>query len=588
MWLPNSTSLGAGNDAALFLQAAWRELFDPFTPDAYQPRLHNVQTLVVELTDIASRACQDSIWTKHVDHIKAELKAGLAEEADLLAQLPEYKWQLQRILKSDSPLRIVTSCKLLNQRRGEYDHVLRQSTLSCRTNILEEKKRIYLGLRRLATLAIHQAQEDDDVLERLPDESSSSDDVFDSILGFAEQSITTYNCVFAVNGRHSDVQSILRKIGFNLIGAHQLDATQVAQIHRANPEAHFVQIDIEARSVRSAVERSQQKLSLGVDLFNLYHNSLAFRVSDFVLVKKSGDQDHTVFDVSEQAFRRLYPRSRASEQSIETLDMIANDRLEDRVLSALELHSLALKSSEPRVRLVNLWSTLECLAGCRHGSSIIERVLSLMTPLLIWRRVDKVVRYTAIAAQQFGLHQGSTNFGSGFPRSNARFVHPWDMMLTLSRPKNHPDIIFLLAFCRPHPLLVFRVNQLWHELHRPQRLRDKLIASENRLRWQICRIYRARNLIVHAGEETPHLRFLLDNLQYYCSVAIQRIIHGMKEDKSWGVLESSEYWNAKSRYIVESLEKTPDLLRVSDFFPLAQLGDAPHPWPRLWPHAPGF
>jgi len=44
----------------------WQEMFDPHTPDAYQPRLTNVATLVDELKSIALRATRDERWGKHV------------------------------------------------------------------------------------------------------------------------------------------------------------------------------------------------------------------------------------------------------------------------------------------------------------------------------------------------------------------------------------------------------------------------------------------------------------------------------------------------------------------------------------------
>mgnify|MGYP001001387558 FL=1 len=276
--------------------------------------------------------------------------------------------------------------------------------------------------------------------------------------------------------------------------------------------------------------------------------------------------------------RRLRPRSGAASKSLVTLGMVSQNRLENRVLSALELHSLAIASSEPRIRLINLWSALESLAGCCEAESVIGRVLSLVVPMLVWRRVDKVVRYTAIAVQQFGDSKQEWSYGSGFTRSHETFVHPWDMMLTLCRPKHHQDIEQLLAFCGQHPLLVFRVFRLWQQLHNPKVLRQTLSLSRERIEWQLWRIYRARNLLIHDGVEVPFLGTLLDNLQYYTSLVIQRIIHGMKIDPQWGVRESLEYWNLKSQFILDSMQKKADVLRVSDFFPFEASGDAPHVW----------
>ena len=41
------------DESAVFVLSAWAELFNGFTPDSHQPRLHNVPSLVEELVTIA-------------------------------------------------------------------------------------------------------------------------------------------------------------------------------------------------------------------------------------------------------------------------------------------------------------------------------------------------------------------------------------------------------------------------------------------------------------------------------------------------------------------------------------------------------
>lgn len=578
MWLPEASSLGAGNDDTLFLLATWNELFNPFTADTYQPRLHNTATLVDELADVAQRACKSPIWTKHAHAIRDELATVAVEENDLLTELPEYRWQVERIKRTVNPREIAVLCELVIQQREQYDKSLEASFDKATVDILSNKQRTYIGLRRLATLAIHSAREDDDVLASLPPEDADSKDLMASLRGSTKGGTHPYECVFTVSGETRHVQQIVRKVGFQLIAESELDDAHVAEVRRTHDRPNFVHLTLEASSFRDAVERARGHLSIGVDIFNLYSNSLALRVVDKVLVRRNDGGVFAVFDQADQAFRKLHPRSKAAQNSIETLNLISSNQLEDRVLSALELHSLALSSSEPRVRLVNLWSALECLAGCREEGSVIERVLQLVMPLLVWRRVDKIVRYAAIATQRFGRLTGDDSFGDGFTRSRSKFVHPWDMMITLCRENEHPHIRQLLSFCSRHPLLLFRIHRLWKELHQPKHLRKALISSQNRLYWQLTRIYRARNLLVHDGEQVPHLRFLLDNLQYYSSVVIQRVIHGMKLGSNWGVREASTYWNAKSEYVIDSLNHAPEQLHVSDFFPMEQHENAPLLW----------
>lgn len=578
MWSPGSEYLDPSHASSVFLLALWRELFDPLTPDTYQPRLHNVPSLIEELGGACSRAGESTVWLKHVKRIRDELRKAAQEEQDLITHLPEYQWQVERIGKARNSREIELACRLLIQRRGEYDHVLFDSIERSIQVLPQKKEAAYTALRRLATIAVQASRDDADVLNDIPSPSATPEAVLQSLMQLAAKSSAKYRCVFVIVGEQSDIQRIVRPVGFQLIRGTELPRADFEKLCTAHDRLHFVETEVDAKSTRDAIAKARHSLSIGVDVFNLYSNSAALQIIDGVFLKRSDQVSFTAIYHEDLAFRRLHPRSRAAQDSLGTVEMVSQNRLEDRVLSALELHSLAMASSEPRVKLVNLWSALECLAGCCEEKSAIGRVINLVVPLLVWRRVDKVVRYTAIGIQEFGNIESSHAFGSGFVRSHAAFVHPWDTMLTLCRPENHRDILELLAFAGRHSFFVYRLFRLWEQFHDPATLHKSLLASRDRVEWQLWRIYRARNLLVHDGEESPALAVLLDNLHYYASIVIQRIIHGMKIDPSWGVREAIEYWNVKSHFILESLEKRPGILRVSDFFPLRASNDSPHLW----------
>ena len=56
-----------------------------------------------------------------------------------------------------------------------------------------------------------------------------------------------------------------------------------------------------------------------------------------------------------------------------------------------------MKMKDPRLKLVNLWSCLECLASYKNEDSILENVLELAVPLIEWRRPSKIIGYAAIS-----------------------------------------------------------------------------------------------------------------------------------------------------------------------------------------------
>jgi hypothetical protein len=99
-----------------------------------------------------------------------------------------------------------------------------------------------------------------------------------------------------------------------------------------------------------------------------------------------------------------------------------------------------------------------------------------------------------------------------------------DLLHTLSKPDGHPNLQSLAAYSNQHVLLRYQLFRAWEALSTPPELRHQLSASERRVRWQLFRIYRARNLVIHHGIDVLHATSLLDTLHYYFSVVLMRIM----------------------------------------------------------------
>jgi hypothetical protein len=564
-----------------FLVASWRELFDPFTPDSFQPRLHNVATLVEELADIAGRGDETSRWWRHARKVRDELGSVAGEESDLLGDLPEYAWNLRRVLTATSSRDVLSGCAILANRRGEYENQVVESAKQATSGLPHAKDASHRALRRLATIAMPQAYQQAATFPEGFTPPSSVPEIVKGILENVRSEIGRYRCVFPVIGRPRDLQRVVRAVGFDLIKAHTLPAAEVALLSKMHPGIQFVASTVSSNGPRGAIAAARRSLSRSIDLFNLYKNADELVIVDPAFWSLEPVAKFETLSHSDQAFRRLHSRKHAGRDTLEAINLVSQERMDQRLLSALELHSIALSVSEPRLKLINLWSALECLSGCCDGDKVIGRVSQLAVDLLVWRRVDKVIRYLAIGTQRLAEAKGAASYGPGFTRSTADYVFVDEMMETLCAPKDSPPIVDLLKFASDSPLLCHRVYKSWHELHSPHRLREKLLSSRRRIEWQLNRIYRARNLLVHHGYETPGLIPLLDNLQYYSSLALQKIIHGMKLDPSWGVRESLEYWRAKSQFVVDMLQNEPAGLTAMDILSI----ELKPRGPKLWPNA---
>jgi hypothetical protein len=80
-----------------------------------------------------------------------------------------------------------------------------------------------------------------------------------------------------------------------------------------------------------------------------------------------------------------------------------------------------------------------------------------------------------------------------------------------------------------------------------------MARSRRRIEWQIARIYRARNLLIHRGEQSQYIWRLLQNAQYYVSSAVSRILHDLRDQPRWTVDTSLEHQLQRYNYLYDRL-----------------------------------
>ncbi|MDP7142885.1 MAG: hypothetical protein QGH69_06190, partial [Alphaproteobacteria bacterium] len=90
----------------------------------------------------------------------------------------------------------------------------------------------------------------------------------------------------------------------------------------------------------------------------------------------------------------------------------------------------------------------------------------------------------------------------------------------------------LLSLVKGNPLAVFRIYNLRRKFRASK---DALLVCEKhkqRVEWQIGRIYRLRNSIVHSGSSLPYIANLVINMDTYYRTLISSIMSEMLEHRT--------------------------------------------------------
>ena len=74
-----------------------------------------------------------------------------------------------------------------------------------------------------------------------------------------------------------------------------------------------------------------------------------------------------------------------------------------------------------------------------------------------------------------------------------------------------------------------RLEYYSKSLYSPKAVNCFLEKHAVRVKWQIMRIYRNRNLIIHNGQSMPYLNLLIENLHAYVDDFIEYVIYSIKK-----------------------------------------------------------
>ena len=137
-------------------------------------------------------------------------------------------------------------------------------------------------------------------------------------------------------------------------------------------------------------------------------------------------------------------------------------RFDGSVSNALDLHATAMTAIDVRTRFLNLWTALECLGSLSGKGAVIQKISDLVCPIVTWRKMEKIARYSAINIHRWRQVSGSKSVRTViFPGESNRKIPVEDVIALLCKPEGHPHLAELGRLTGGHTLLVFRLMEVW-------------------------------------------------------------------------------------------------------------------------------
>lgn len=189
---------------------------------------------------------------------------------------------------------------------------------------------------------------------------------------------------------------------------------------------------------------------------------------------------------------------------------------------AVSLHNSALDSKEPKNQLLDLWTAVETLVGFKTGEedkiNVVSNILtSILNRSYIFSQIEQLCKdICAVLGEK-------SNYIFNEISGDEQNIMKLTKMLALSDYHDHYER--LLEMLEEYPILQYRLELFAkHIFCNSETVFDELIRHKKKIKWQIMRIYRNRNMIVHNGKHMPYLDVILGNLHYYVDTMFDVLI----------------------------------------------------------------
>jgi hypothetical protein len=229
---------------------------------------------------------------------------------------------------------------------------------------------------------------------------------------------------------------------------------------------------------------------------------------------------------------------------------------------ATELHSLSLKNDSPENQLLNLWVGLETLAPSKlsRNKAKINNVIDSVLPFLSLSYIHTLTNRLVMDFKKWNITALNRHTAS-IPGIDVR--EKLIKMLILEEYKDNKDSLY--SDLGEFYLLRNRAHYLANTLSSTKKISKLLKAHWKRVDWQIRRIYRARNLIVHAGHTPRYIDVLIKNLHDYLDVVTNGIVQlASKGEQINTVDQAFKYSEIKYQEFIRSLEKDDEAIDANN------------------------
>ncbi|MEW8291524.1 MAG: hypothetical protein AB2672_13430 [Candidatus Thiodiazotropha endolucinida] len=322
-------------------------------------------------------------------------------------------------------------------------------------------------------------------------------------------------------------------------------------------EVYLIVSGISAKDRYVAHKMAESTLELLGTLYTLFHHKEKLKfLEECIIIDETTGEAHGSKSHLNNMHKcvDLIPTKASSKLNAFIADFSLESLSFKKFTRSAELHSLALASDSSENQMINLWIALESIIPAKSDSankSSIVHIIDSITPFLGLVYIDRLVG-------RFAKDLINWNRRAVFQKLNGikgkGLAQKLVKLLALPEYKASRDA--LSTELGSFHLLADRYEYFSEVFSSPRNVAKMLDNHNKRVAWQIRRIYRARNLIVHSGKTPSYTNILIENAHDYLDIVMGSLMKlATKPKEIMSIEQGFKYADLSYRSIYKSLSK---------------------------------
>ena len=336
-------------------------------------------------------------------------------------------------------------------------------------------------------------------------------------------------CLFG-NKLYRYLSNALQQVHINISSTFNLSSwnTSYSNIKISQNKGQYIIVDIEAMDEYHAFERARSRLVHFTSLFSFYHHKDHFKfVRNEGIVRRKSDGACFKWLIPEapiMACVDTYPTyASSSYQQAITKIALHGDSFE-RFTKTIRLHDSAIRSTHTENQFLNLFTAFEVLIPKTpdSGKDRIVQIADIIIPYLCQHHFRKI----AVSFGQDFRHWNNALYTNIMAQVTDGTNDEEKLCALISLQKYAPQRSQIMADATNvhFYLLRYRLWKLNMRMGSVKNVKATFTRFEERMRWHIFRLYRTRNLIVHAGAHPVYLDMLLENIHSFYDTFMRELL----------------------------------------------------------------